>query len=108
MSPITKQQNETNFAIMQSFTNYVKFTGTPIKKKFWVCTMCPSRFFCPSQRKKDIKKGVKNKMGCESTEIDNIINIFIYETGGVKIKPFIPSLFRIRRFLPSIKHQISV
>lgn len=32
-------------------------------------------------------------MWTEPTEIDNIINIFIYETGGVKIMPFMSSLF---------------
>ena len=29
----------------------------------------------------------------KSTKIDSIINIFIYETGGVKIMPFMSSLF---------------
>lgn len=42
-------------------------------------------------------------MRTESTEIDNIINIFIYETGGVKIMSFMSSLFRPHS--PSIKHQ---
>lgn len=71
-----------------------------IKKSLGVW-MCLAYLFVSCQRKTDIRKGVKRRKDVkESTETDDIINIFIYETGGVEISPFMSS-----PFVRSVFHQ---